>query len=146
MGTWRLAARMPLHPKRRVVSNLSKEKADDNVVRQVQEQKDRLASLGLYNDRPDLSLVVLSFNNRKNLATISKRLHNTSADEIIVCEDRSVEGSLNDWVSRLDRPNDFLLRSNDLHEIRADDRAIRLACGHFVAVMQDDDIPPQDGH
>ncbi len=38
-----------------------------------------------------------------------------------------------------------MVRSNDLHEIRAYDRAIHLARGDVVCILQDDDIPPPDG-
>jgi glycosyltransferase involved in cell wall biosynthesis len=66
-------------------------------------------------------------------------------DELIVCEDGSLDGSLEMWASRLIRPNDFLLRSNDLHEIRTYARAINFARSEIICLMQDDDRPPQDG-
>jgi len=66
-------------------------------------------------------------------------------EELIVCEDGSLDGSLEAWVPRLTRPNDFLLRSNDLHEIRAYSRAIDFARGEIICLMQDDDRPPQSG-
>jgi hypothetical protein len=41
------------------------------------------------------------------------------------------------------RPNDFLILSNDLHEIRILDRGIRFAGADVVCIVQDDDqIPP----
>jgi hypothetical protein len=49
------------------------------------------------------------------------------------------------WLQHLTRPNEFLIRSNDIHEIRAYNRAVDLARGEFVAVMQDDDMPPNNG-
>ncbi|MDQ3811914.1 MAG: glycosyltransferase family 2 protein [Chloroflexota bacterium] len=64
--------------------------------------------------------------------------------ELIVCEDGSVDGSHEKWMSYLDQPNDFLIHSNDLHEIRVLDRAIRFARAEIVCIVQDDDlIPPE---
>jgi glycosyltransferase involved in cell wall biosynthesis len=67
-------------------------------------------------------------------------------EELIVCEDGSIDGSLEEWTRRLTQPNDFLIRSNDLHEIRTYNRAIDLARGEIICLMQDDDRPPRDGN
>lgn len=91
-----------------------------------------------------MSLVIQSFNHRGNIATIVERLRQTEAQELIVCEDGSVDGSDRAWREALDRPNEFVILSNDLHEIRTYNRAISYARGEFVAVMQDDDLPPAD--
>ena len=72
------------------------------------------------------------------------RVRATCADEIIVCEDGSVDGSEVEWRKYLTRPNDFLIQTNDLHEIRTYNRAANLAAGEFICAMQDDDIPPED--
>jgi hypothetical protein len=62
-----------------------------------------------------------------------------------VCEDGSIDGSHQKWMGHLHRPNDFLIHSNDLHEIRTTDRAISLSRGEFVCLIQDDDrLPPDD--
>jgi hypothetical protein len=47
-------------------------------------------------------------------------------------------------MSYLDRPNDFLIHSNDLHEIRILDRAIRFARSDIVCLVQDDDLIPRE--
>lgn len=65
--------------------------------------------------------------------------------ELIVCEDGSLDGSHEAWLRLLVKPNDFLLHSNDLHEIRTYNRAIKVAHGTVVCLMQDDDRPPRDG-
>ena len=64
---------------------------------------------------------------------------------MIVCDDGSIDGSEKEWLRHLTRPNDFLIRSNDIHEIRSYNRAIDLARGEIVCVLQDDDIPPPNG-
>jgi hypothetical protein len=90
-------------------------------------------------------VIVQSFNQVRNVAVLEARLRATCADELIVCEDGSLDGSLEAWLDLLGRPNDFLLHSNDLHEIRAYNRAIAFARGEIVCLMQDDDRPPTDG-
>jgi GT2 family glycosyltransferase len=97
-----------------------------------------------YTDTPFLSILIQSFNHRKNIPSIMERLRLTCADEIIVCEDGSVDGSEVEWRKHLTRPNDFLIQTNDLHEIRTYNRAADLAAGEFICMMQDDDIPPKD--
>jgi glycosyltransferase involved in cell wall biosynthesis len=66
-------------------------------------------------------------------------------DELVVCEDGSIDGSHEQWMRRLTRPNDFFIHSNDLHEIRTYSRAIDHARGEYICLMQDDDRPPKDG-
>jgi GT2 family glycosyltransferase len=104
----------------------------------------RAASPYIYTDSPAVSLVLQSFNHRDNIERIVDRLRLTVADELIVCEDGSIDGSEQLWRRLLVRPNDFLIQSNDLHEIRTYNRAISLARGEFVGVLQDDDIPPEN--
>jgi glycosyltransferase involved in cell wall biosynthesis len=98
-----------------------------------------------YVEHPRVSLLVQSFNQVRNIATLEPRLRATCADELIVCEDGSLDGSHEEWLRRLTRPNDFLLHSNDIHEIRSYARAIAYSHGDIVCLMQDDDRPPQDG-
>jgi glycosyltransferase involved in cell wall biosynthesis len=88
--------------------------------------------------------LIQSFNHRSHIPDIVAGLRKTSAGEIIVCEDGSIDGSMQAWTELLDRPNDFVIRSNDLHELRAYDRAITLARGEIICLLQDDDIPPDD--
>jgi glycosyltransferase involved in cell wall biosynthesis len=114
------------------------------LAKRVRAVKKRRRKLNTYTDSPKLSLIVLSFNHKANVRRILDRLRLTSADELIVCEDGSIDGSDRLWLRHLTRPNDFLIRSNDIHEIRAYNRAVHLARGEFVCVLQDDDIPPPD--
>jgi glycosyltransferase involved in cell wall biosynthesis len=97
-----------------------------------------------YTHDPRVSFLVQWFNQRGNVGTVAPRLPDGPDYETVVCEDGSVDGSLAAWHDRLTRRNDFLVRSNDLHEIRAYTRAIGLSRGEYVCLMQDDDEPPDD--
>jgi len=131
-------------PVRDLLRPLTKLDKKSRLIRKVQARKRFRAALPyIYTDRPAVSLVIQSFNHRGNIERIVDRLRRTVADELIVCEDGSVDGSEKIWRQQLTRPNDFLIQSNDLHEIRAYNRAISLARGEFVGLLQDDDIPPE---
>jgi glycosyltransferase involved in cell wall biosynthesis len=115
-------------------------------IRRIKERKGAQRRTGLaYADDPRVSVIVQSFNQVRNVPALESGLRRTNADELIVCEDGSIDGSDEAWRRRLVRPNDFLLHSNDIHEIRAYDRAISFARGEFICLMQDDDRPPHDG-
>jgi GT2 family glycosyltransferase len=125
-----------------VVNSLSREK---RLIARVKKRKLERSKLPyVYTDSPSMSILIQSFNHRKNIPLIMERLRLTCADEIIVCEDGSVDGSEVEWRKYLSRPNDFLIQSNDLHEIRTYNRAANLAAGEFICATQDDDIPPED--
>lgn len=112
----------------------------------VQARKAEHAASGrTYAEQPRVSVIVQSFNQVRNVGYLESRLRRTCADELIVCEDGSLDGSDEAWLARLTRPNDFLIHSNDIHEIRSYSRAIDYARGEFVCLMQDDDRPPADG-
>jgi glycosyltransferase involved in cell wall biosynthesis len=96
-----------------------------------------------YTDTPTVSVLIQSFNHRDNIPHIVDAIRRTPTDELIVCDDGSVDGSDQIWRQHLDRPNDFLIVSNDLHEIRTYNRAVAIAHGEFIVFLQDDDIPPQ---
>ena len=98
----------------------------------------------VYINNPKLSLIVQFFNKRPNIKSIINALRLTSAEELIVIDDGSSDGSYEDWMKYLDKPNDFLLRCNDLFEVKTYDRAIGIAKGEFVCLLQDDDIPPDN--
>lgn len=99
----------------------------------------------VYCDRPRLSFIVQFFNKRKNIPKLIERLRLALCEELIVIDDGSTDGSLGDWLDHLNGPNDFLLHCNDIHEIRTYDRAMRMARGEFVCLLQDDDLPPASG-
>jgi hypothetical protein len=126
---WNLRAR----PRQRTIARVK-----------MQKERQRLSGMQ-YKDAPRVSVIIQSFNQVRNIAFLESRLRATYMDELIVCEDGSLDGSLEEWARRLTQPNDFLIRSNDLHEIRAYDRAVALARGEIICLMQDDDRPPKDG-
>lgn len=115
-------------------------------IERVKARKAAQSQTGLaFVDRPQVSIIVQSFNQVRNIKFLEPRLRLTCADELIVCEDGSIDGSHEEWRRRLVRPNDFLIHSNDIHEIRAYSRAIDYARGQIICLMQDDDQPPRDG-
>lgn len=128
---------------RRVRNLLRQLTREGRLIRKVKARKRSRAALPFtHTDSPAVSLIIQSFNHRRNIERIVDRLRQTVADELIVCEDGSVDGSEKVWRQQLTRPNDFLIQSNDLHEIRTYNRAISFSRGEFVGVLQDDDIPP----
>ena len=97
-----------------------------------------------YDERPSLAFIVHSFNRISNIAQLADGLRALGDHELIVCDDGSVDGSRQRWSQILDRPNDFLIHSNDLHEIRVTDRAISWARADIVCLIQDDDVVPPE--
>ena len=113
-------------------------------VRKVMARKRASAAAGrTYSHTPSVSVLIQSFNHRSNIPAIVESIRRTAADELIVCEDGSSDGSERIWRRHLDRPNDFLIITNDLHELRSYSRAAALARGEFIVFLQDDDIPPR---
>lgn len=96
------------------------------------------------NGKPKVTAIVQSFNHHYNIANISQSLKAAqSIDEIIICEDGSTDGSLHDWHSVLPDLNHFIIRSNNLHELRSYNRAMRISAGDIILLLQDDDKLPQ---
>lgn len=103
-------------------------------------------SLGLKHSlHPNVCCIVQSFNNVGNVHNVISGVRKTCAEELILCEDGSIDGTLWTAVSRMLRPNDVVIRTNDVHELRAYDRAIRGSAAEFVCLLQDDDQLPADG-
>ena len=92
--------------------------------------------------QPRVSFVVQFFNKRHNVRPILDRLRQVQPEEIIVNDDGSVDGTHEECLQQLDRPNEFLIRYNNLHEILGYDRALRFSRGEFACFLQDDDLPP----
>jgi glycosyltransferase involved in cell wall biosynthesis len=116
---------------------------DPSVVERVKASKTiRRGSTSKYCARPRVALIVHSFNRIANVDNLASRLTGLGDHELIVCEDGSIDGSHEKWMTYLSRPNDFLIHSNDLHEIRVLDRAIRFTSAEIVCIVQDDDSIP----
>lgn len=114
----------------------------DTIERVKANKRQRDSSASKYQDQPLLGLIVQSFNRISNIERLIAGLRSLGDYELIVCEDGSLDGSHEKWMSYLNRRNDFLIHSNDLHEIRILDRAIRFARSEIVCLIQDDDIIP----
>ena len=98
----------------------------------------------LNRDRPRIAFVVLSFNRAANIDQLISGLRRIGGHELIVCDDGSLDGSREKWLSHLVQPNDFLILSNDLHKVRMFDRGIRFASAEIICLGQDDDIIPRE--
>ncbi|OOZ40948.1 hypothetical protein BOW53_05305 [Solemya pervernicosa gill symbiont] len=107
-----------------------------------EKKRKRSESEERYIEAPKVTFVIQSFNHCDNIKMLAERLQSLPYQECIVCEDGSVDGSLRQWLKYFNRPNDFVIHSNDLHEIRTYDRALRYANGELVCLLQDDDAPP----
>lgn len=107
-------------------------------------KQQREGSAHRYQDRPRMAFIVHSFNRVANIEQLVEGLRLMGRHELIVCEDGSLDGSREKWMSYLTGPNDFLIHSNDLHEIRVLDRAIRFTRADIVCLVQDDDTIPRD--
>lgn len=124
--------------------NFSPETVDVGVLRD-EKYSCRCRVPEVYSGRqPQLTSIVQSFNHRSNIANISSSLKAApSVEEIIICEDGSTDGSLDEWHRVLPEPNHFIIRSNNLHELRSYNRAMRMSAGDIVLLLQDDDLLPQ---
>jgi glycosyltransferase involved in cell wall biosynthesis len=91
-----------------------------------------------------IAFIVHSFNRKTNIDKLARGLKRLGELELIVCDDGSIDGSRENWMTHLDRQNDYLVLSNDLHEIRILDRAINFSSAEIVCIVQDDDTMPVD--
>jgi glycosyltransferase involved in cell wall biosynthesis len=98
-----------------------------------------------YQDDPNITAVVSSFNHDYTAKHISDRLKSNSLiDQIIILEDGSTDQTYNIYKENLKDPNHFILSSNDLNTLRTYDKAIRMSRSKYMVIMQDDDIIPDD--
>lgn len=92
----------------------------------------------------EIAFVVHSFNRAANVEHLAGGLQLPRHREIIVCDDGSLDGSRQKWRSWLSGPDEFMIFSNDLHEIRILDRAVSFATAEVICLIQDDDNIPSD--
>ncbi len=99
---------------------------------------------GAYNPNPRTCAIVQLFNKRDNISQIVDGLRRAGFDEIVVVDDGSSDGALSDLQGLLRGKNEFIIRANDIFEIRSYDRAIDFTRAEIIALLQDDDLPPND--
>lgn len=93
-------------------------------------------------ENPRVCAIVQSWNHVGNVRQIARALvENEAIDEIIVCEDGSEDGSRDVWVEELKGLRHFVVVSNNLHEVRCYNRAMRMSSAEFFVMLQDDDLP-----
>jgi len=92
-----------------------------------------------YRNEPSVSFVIQSHNKSLQMCHILPKLRQYKDAEIIVIDDGSSMEHTKRLTEALTGANEFLLRANDLFENVTYDKAIRLANGKYVALMQDDD-------
>jgi len=88
---------------------------------------------------PVISFIIQTHNRSDAVVKLVDKLALMNNTETIVIDDGSEPHHHEKLVSKLNRGNQFLLRSNDLYEVITYDRAIYLARGHLVVLLQDDD-------
>jgi glycosyltransferase involved in cell wall biosynthesis len=113
-----------------------------NKIREVENYKNLIDDGLPYNHHPDVSFLIQSFNNVKNVKHIATNIPQNKNFETIVLEDGSVDGTLEKWVKYSKYRNQIIIRTNDLHEIRTYSRAIDYSRGDYIVLMQDDDTLP----
>jgi glycosyltransferase involved in cell wall biosynthesis len=94
-----------------------------------------------YKPHPVTSAIIQVFNKASNIQAILTKLVESPLDEIIFIDDGSVDGTWEKVLPILKQKNHFLVRSNDIFEVRTYDRALHFARGAFAVLLQDDDIP-----
>jgi GT2 family glycosyltransferase len=98
-----------------------------------------------YVHEPDVSFVIQSHNASEEVLAVVEGLRQHQNAELIVLDDGSAPEHTARLAAALTRGNEFLVRSNDLYEVITYDRAIGMARGRIVALLQDDDDFPDAG-
>lgn len=88
---------------------------------------------------PTVTFIIQSHNKSLQVCHILPKLRQYADAEIIVIDDGSKPEHTQRLTAALTGANEFLLRANDLFENVTYDKAIRLANGRYVALLQDDD-------
>lgn len=104
----------------------------------VQKTYEKWASKG-YNPSPLISFVIQTHNRSSNVIRFVEKLREIKNSEVIVIDDGSNIKESSALINALNKANDFIIRANDLYEVLTYDRAIYLARGKYVALLQDDD-------
>ena len=105
--------------------------------------KEAKNSNSVYRTDTNVSFIIQTFNAKARVNLIYERLVQYQNCEIIFIDDGSVDGTLNELAGLLKRKNDFILRSNDIYEVRTYSKAIRMSNSPIICLLQDDDLPPE---
>ena len=119
-------------------------KHSHELIQKIKNNKVKLNQLSTYNEKPKMSAILLSFNHDYNVEDHCNKLIKSSFDEVIICEDGSIDQSMYKWVDRMNYKNHYILRSNDIHELRTYEKAIHMSEADFVCLLQDDDVLPDN--
>ena len=92
-----------------------------------------------YRKKPQVTFILQSHNKSLQVCHVLPKLRQYEDAEIIVIDDGSKPEHTARLVAALTGANEFLMRADDLFENVTYDKAIRLANGRYVALMQDDD-------
>lgn len=92
-----------------------------------------------YRKEPKVTFVMQSHDKSLQICHVLPKLRQYKDAEIIVIDDGSKQEHTQRLAAALTGANEFLLRANDLFENVTYDKAIRLANGRYIALMQDDD-------
>ncbi len=92
-----------------------------------------------YRKEPKVTFVLQSHDKSLQICHVLPKLRQYKDAEIIVIDDGSKQEHTQQLTAALTGANEFLLRANDLFENVTYDKAIRLANGQYIALMQDDD-------
>ena len=106
----------------------------------VQKKKDHASWVAKgYRKAPKVTFVLQSHDKSLQICHVLPKLRQYEDAEIIVIDDGSKKEHTERLASALTGANEFLLRANDLFENVTYDKAIRMANGRYIALMQDDD-------
>lgn len=97
-----------------------------------------------YNNNPKTTIIIQVFNKKGFIKEIIDNLLEMPFDEIILIDDGSIDGTIYEAMKLLTGKNHFILRCNDIYEVRTYQRALEMAKGEIVALIQDDDLLPNN--
>lgn len=92
-----------------------------------------------YRKEPQVTFILQSHDKSLQICHVLPKLRQYEDAEIVVIDDGSKKEHTQRLAAALTGANEFLLRANDLFENVTYDKAIRLANGRYIALMQDDD-------
>jgi hypothetical protein len=108
-----------------------------------QPHRARPCNTSRYLERPRVSALIQAFDDRRNARQLASRLHALPNVEVIVNDDSGRDHA--EWLQWLQGPNDAVLSSANVHEIRAYNRMARMARGDFILLLQGDHCLPAHG-